>query len=52
MNPGAGGFASAYSTATDVIDVIVRSVNDAPVRTAGTVSNLTVAEDTLLCHLD
>ena len=47
---GVGGV-YAFSTATDVVDVTVLSVNDAPVRTAGSVANLTVNEDAAITSL-
>ena len=48
---GVGGVYS-FSTATDVVDVSVLSVNDMPVRTAGTVGNLTVLEDASIASLN
>ncbi|MFM9972769.1 MAG: DUF4347 domain-containing protein, partial [Burkholderiales bacterium] len=46
VNPGAGGGTTAYSTASESIDLTVTTVNDAPVRTAGSIpSPITVAED-------
>src|SRR5205085_1779411 len=39
------GTTTAFSSATDVVDVTVNAVNDAPVRTAGTVAALTINED-------
>ena len=41
----AGGGSTAFSTAVDTASLVVNAVNDAPVRSAGTVANLTVAED-------
>jgi hypothetical protein len=50
-DPGATGSYTAYSVATDVIDVQLFSVNDQPVRTAGAVNNLSVAENSALTSL-
>ncbi len=51
LDPGATGSFTAYSVATDVIDVHVFPVNDAPVRTAGATNNLTVAENSAFTSL-
>ena len=44
-NTTSNGGVTAYSSGLASADATVTSVNDAPVRTAGTVGNLTVAED-------
>ena len=44
-NTTSNGGVTAFSSGLASADVTVTSVNDAPVRTAGTVANLTVAED-------
>ncbi len=45
------GGSNAFSSSTDVVDVSVTAVNDSPVRTAGSVNNLTVSEDSGLTTL-
>ena len=50
-NVSTSGGATAFSTATNGTSVFVTAVNDAPVRTAGTVANLTVTEDATLIAL-
>lgn len=48
---GATGGTTAYSNATETASVSILAVNDAPVRTAGSVNNLTVLEDSGLTSL-
>ena len=51
VSTSTNGTTTAFSSATDVVDVLVSVVNDAPVRTAGSVNNLTVNEDSGLTSL-
>jgi hypothetical protein len=50
-NTTTNGGNTAYSVATATSSIAVTAVNDAPVRTAGTVANRTVAEDSGLSSL-